>query len=76
MTEVVTDWTLPTSAEELATYVERVGSIHLHNGSAGWRFVYIETGKCGTSDCFTLRLKRSSLTTETQRPANGGEEEA
>jgi hypothetical protein len=52
------DWTLPTSAEDLAAYVERVGGIHLHFGSGGWRLAHIETGKCGTSECAKFNVRR------------------
>lgn len=51
-------WPLPTTAKELAAYVGRVGAIHLHNGSAGWRFVYIETAKCGTPECAKFNVQR------------------
>jgi hypothetical protein len=58
MSDVVADWGLPASAKDLAAYVERVGGIHLHNGTAGWRFVYIETGKCGTPECAKFNVRR------------------
>lgn len=54
----VASWTLPASAAEVAAYVDRVGEVHLHQGTNGWRLTFIETGRCGTSDCFVRRVSR------------------
>lgn len=65
-------WTSPISAEELGAYFDRVGGIHLHLQRDSWRLARIETDKCGTSDCFTLRLKPSSVQPENTTPRQRG----
>lgn len=51
----------PKTAEELAAHLKQAGGVHLHRFRYtyiwSWKLAYHNTRKCGTPDCFVMRVK-------------------